>query len=155
MRAVARVTVGVASPSRRATSPGVRPSSSHKVSSTYCWPSCTPWRENAAPAARVMACLAAQKAALKSGSSAGTAGQPRRIQLGVCATSVESIETTTSTLCDLSGGTGPLVAHLENLAAQGIDHVLLAARPRWHEAAVEALATALPELHALPTRAAA
>ena len=67
MRVAALVTVGVASPSRLAISPGVCPSSAHSWRRMNCCPSCTPCREKAVAVAIDRACLVAQNAVWKSG----------------------------------------------------------------------------------------
>src|SRR6185437_14678344 len=67
IRVAALVTVGVASPSRRAISPGVCPSSAHSWRKMNCCPWCTPCREKAAAVAAARACLVAQNAVWKSG----------------------------------------------------------------------------------------
>jgi hypothetical protein len=76
IRVAALVTVGVASPSRRAIWPGVRPSSRHRLRSTNCWPSCTPCRANTPNDACPSACLARRKASSKSASSSRSKSGP-------------------------------------------------------------------------------
>jgi len=76
MRVAALVTVGVASPSRLAISPGVIPSLAHRQRRMNCWPSCTPWRENAAAVATDRACLASQNAVWKSSPSSVDMASP-------------------------------------------------------------------------------
>lgn len=43
-----------------------------------------------------------------------------------------------------------LLEHLRALAAIGIDHVLLGPRGPWDDATLEAVASILPEVHAIP-----
>jgi hypothetical protein len=42
-----------------------------------------------------------------------------------------------------------LLAHLRELAAVGIDHALASPRSSWDEATFEAIASILPEVHAI------
>jgi alkanesulfonate monooxygenase SsuD/methylene tetrahydromethanopterin reductase-like flavin-dependent oxidoreductase (luciferase family) len=44
-----------------------------------------------------------------------------------------------------------LLAHLADLAALGIDHVLLSPRGPWDEATLDALVSVIPDIHALET----
>jgi F420-dependent oxidoreductase-like protein len=68
----------------------------------------------------------------------------------------DEIEKTTATILDLGedrdAGLKALLDHLRALAALGIDHVLLGPRGPWDDAALEAVASILPEVHAIPTR---
>ena len=64
------------------------------------------------------------------------------------------IEKTTATNFDLGAdreaGLAGLLAHLRDLAALGIDQVLLSPPGPWDEPTLEAIASILPEVHALP-----
>ena len=64
------------------------------------------------------------------------------------------IEKTTATNFDLGAdreaGLAGLLAHLRELAALGIDHVLMSPPGPWDEETLEAIASILPEVHALP-----
>jgi F420-dependent oxidoreductase-like protein len=64
-----------------------------------------------------------------------------------------SIEKTVTTSFDLGedrkAGAAALLGHLRELAAVGIDHVLASPRPSWDEATFEAIASILPEVHAI------
>jgi hypothetical protein len=54
---------------------------------------------------------------------------------------------------DLSqGGPAALTGHLRELAALGIDHVLLSPRQAWDEATLDAVASIVPEVHASQPR---
>lgn len=68
----------------------------------------------------------------------------------------DEIEKTTATPLDLGedreAGLKALLEHLRALAAVGIDHVVLGPRGPWDEATLEAVASILPEAHALATR---
>jgi F420-dependent oxidoreductase-like protein len=68
----------------------------------------------------------------------------------------DEIEKTTATVVDLGedrqAGLKPFLEHLRALAAIGIDHVLLGPRGPWDDATLEAVASILPEVHAIPTR---
>jgi hypothetical protein len=46
-------------------------------------------------------------------------------------------------------GAPALLAHLRELAAVGIDHALASPRSSWDEATFEAIASILPEVHAI------
>jgi len=63
------------------------------------------------------------------------------------------IETTTSTLFDPGddrrGGARALLAHLEDLAAVGIDHAILAPRYALDDETLDALASIVPEVHGI------
>ena len=50
---------------------------------------------------------------------------------------------------DSKAGTAALLAHLRELAAVGIDHVLASPGSSWDEATFEAIASILPEVHAI------
>jgi hypothetical protein len=50
---------------------------------------------------------------------------------------------------DRKAGAAALLGHLRELAAAGIDHVLASPRPSWDEATFEAIASILPEVHAI------
>jgi F420-dependent oxidoreductase-like protein len=50
---------------------------------------------------------------------------------------------------DPKAGAGALLDHLRELAAVGIDHVLASPRSAWDEATFEAIASILPEVHAI------
>jgi F420-dependent oxidoreductase-like protein len=67
----------------------------------------------------------------------------------------DEIEKTTATHVDLGeeprAGVGALVDHLNELAEIGIDHAIVAGHD---EEVLEAMAAVLPEVHAIPTRAA-
>lgn len=67
------------------------------------------------------------------------------------------IEKTTSTLLDLDedgeADLQGLFDHLRALAALGIDHVLLGARQPWDDSTLATLASIVPEVHAIRTRA--
>ena len=64
-----------------------------------------------------------------------------------------AIEKTVTSSFDLGddpeAGAAALLAHLRELAAVGIDHVLASPRPSWDEATFEAIASILPEIHAI------
>jgi F420-dependent oxidoreductase-like protein len=61
-----------------------------------------------------------------------------------------SIEKTVSSLFDPSEGTARLLEHLRDLAALGIDHVVLAPRGGpWDETALAAVAPLVPEVHGI------
>jgi len=66
---------------------------------------------------------------------------------------VAEIEKTVTSSFDLGedpkAGAAALVGHLRELAAAGIDHVLASPRPSWDEATLEAIASILPERHAI------
>jgi F420-dependent oxidoreductase-like protein len=68
----------------------------------------------------------------------------------------DEIEKTTATIVDLGAdreaGLKELLEHLRALAAVGIDHVLLGPRGPWDDATLAAVASILPEAHAIPTR---
>jgi F420-dependent oxidoreductase-like protein len=68
----------------------------------------------------------------------------------------DEIEKTTATVVDLGtdreAGLKRFLEHLLALAAIGIDHVLLGPRGPWDDATLEAVASILPEVHAIPTR---
>jgi hypothetical protein len=49
----------------------------------------------------------------------------------------------------VGAGTKDTVAHLHDLAALGIEHVLLAPRGPWDDATLDALISILPDLHAI------
>jgi F420-dependent oxidoreductase-like protein len=51
---------------------------------------------------------------------------------------------------DRDAGLASLLAHLRELAALGIDHALVSPRGPWDKDTLEALASILPEVHALP-----
>jgi F420-dependent oxidoreductase-like protein len=65
------------------------------------------------------------------------------------------IEKTTATEFDLGADRRAdlrhLVEHLRELAAIGIDHALLSPRSPWDEESLEAVASIVPEIHAIPT----
>jgi alkanesulfonate monooxygenase SsuD/methylene tetrahydromethanopterin reductase-like flavin-dependent oxidoreductase (luciferase family) len=67
------------------------------------------------------------------------------------------IEKTVSSNFDLGedrqAGLRDLLAHLRDLAALGIDTVLVAPRHPWDDATLEALASILPDVHAIEPRA--
>jgi F420-dependent oxidoreductase-like protein len=50
---------------------------------------------------------------------------------------------------DPKAGAATLLAHLRELAAIGIDHALVSPRSSWDEATFEAIASILPEVHAI------
>jgi F420-dependent oxidoreductase-like protein len=50
---------------------------------------------------------------------------------------------------DPKAGAAALLGHLRELAAAGIDHVLVSPRRSWDEATFEAIASVLPEIHAI------
>jgi F420-dependent oxidoreductase-like protein len=64
------------------------------------------------------------------------------------------IEKTTTSNFDLGpdreAGLAGLLAHLRELAALGIDHVLVAPNGPWDEATLDAVASIVPEVHRLP-----
>jgi hypothetical protein len=64
-----------------------------------------------------------------------------------------AIEKTTTSSFDLGedpkAGAAALLAHLRELAAIGIDHALVSPRSSWDEATFEAIASILPEVHAI------
>jgi F420-dependent oxidoreductase-like protein len=61
----------------------------------------------------------------------------------------KEIEKTVTTMFDLSqGGPAALTGHLRELAALGIDHVLLSPRQAWDEATLDAVTSIVPEVHA-------
>ena len=49
---------------------------------------------------------------------------------------------------DRQAGLADLLSHLAELAALGIDHVLVAPRQSWDEATFDAIASILPQVHA-------
>ncbi|MGH3195043.1 MAG: LLM class F420-dependent oxidoreductase [Streptosporangiaceae bacterium] len=65
----------------------------------------------------------------------------------------KAIEKTVTSSFDLGedrqAGAAALVSHLRELAAVGIDHVLTSPRQSWDEATFEAIASILPEVHAI------
>jgi alkanesulfonate monooxygenase SsuD/methylene tetrahydromethanopterin reductase-like flavin-dependent oxidoreductase (luciferase family) len=67
------------------------------------------------------------------------------------------IEKTTTTNFDLGSnreaGLADLVAHLRELAALGIDHALVSPHQAWDEATLEAVASIVPEVHGMASRA--
>ncbi len=69
------------------------------------------------------------------------------------------IEKTVTTMFELGEdrreGLRRLVEHLRELAAVGIDHVLLGPRLAWDEESLDAVASIVPEVHAIPTAEAA
>jgi len=71
----------------------------------------------------------------------------------------DEIEKTTATVFDPGEdrreGSRRLVEHLRELAALGIDHVLLGPRLPWDDEDLETVASIVPEVHAIPTAAAA
>jgi F420-dependent oxidoreductase-like protein len=50
---------------------------------------------------------------------------------------------------DRQAGLAALVDHIRELAAVGLDHVLISPRQAWDQATLEAVASALPEVHAI------
>jgi hypothetical protein len=48
-----------------------------------------------------------------------------------------------------SAGAAALLAHLRELAAAGIEHVLFSPNRSWDEASFDAIAAILPEVHAI------
>jgi len=64
-----------------------------------------------------------------------------------------TIEKTVTSSFDLGedpkAGAPALLAHLRELAAVGIDHALASPRSSWDEATFEAIASILPEVHAI------
>ena len=50
---------------------------------------------------------------------------------------------------DAKAGAAALLAHLRELAEVGIDHVLASPRSSWDDATFEAIASILPEVHAI------
>jgi F420-dependent oxidoreductase-like protein len=63
------------------------------------------------------------------------------------------IEKTVTSSPDLKAGPAPLLDHLRDLAALGIDHALISPPGGWDLATLEAVATILPEVHQLGRRA--
>ena len=67
----------------------------------------------------------------------------------------DQIEKTSSTFVGLGeerqAGLETLLAHLHELAAVGIDHVLLSPRRPWDQVTLDAVASIIPEAHAIPT----
>jgi hypothetical protein len=56
-------------------------------------------------------------------------------------------------VADLGGGRDGLrrlVDHLRELAGIGIDHVLLSSQRPWDDAALDAVASIVPEVHEIP-----
>jgi len=53
---------------------------------------------------------------------------------------------------DRSAGLADLLDHLRELAAIGIDHVLVSPRQSWDAAMLEAIVSILPEIHAIEPR---
>jgi len=51
---------------------------------------------------------------------------------------------------DQAAGFAGLLAHLRDLAALGVGHVMLSHQGPWTEASLAALAAILPEVHAIP-----
>jgi F420-dependent oxidoreductase-like protein len=68
----------------------------------------------------------------------------------------DEIEKTTATLFDLGddrqAGLKNLLEHLRELADLGIDHAILGPRHPLDDATLEALASAVPDIHQIPTR---
>jgi F420-dependent oxidoreductase-like protein len=66
------------------------------------------------------------------------------------------IEKTVTSIFDLGedrpAGLANLLGHLRELAAAGIDHVLLSPRQSWDAATLEAVVSILPEIHAVEPR---
>jgi len=52
---------------------------------------------------------------------------------------------------DQDAGLADLLGHLRELADIGIDHVIVSPRGPWNEASLAAVASLLPEVHAMPT----
>jgi F420-dependent oxidoreductase-like protein len=69
----------------------------------------------------------------------------------------DEIEKTTATVWDLAGdrreGLERLVEHLRELAAAGIDHVILGLMLPWDDESLDAVASIVPEVHAIPVGA--
>lgn len=69
----------------------------------------------------------------------------------------DEIEKTTASWLDLAGdprdALGRFLDHLSQLAELGIDHVIAGPRGPWDDAALDAVAGILPDVHAIPTRA--
>jgi alkanesulfonate monooxygenase SsuD/methylene tetrahydromethanopterin reductase-like flavin-dependent oxidoreductase (luciferase family) len=65
----------------------------------------------------------------------------------------DQIEKTATSTFDLGedrrAGLADLVRHLGELAAAGIDHVLLSPRRAWDEATLDAIVSVLPDVHAI------
>jgi F420-dependent oxidoreductase-like protein len=59
------------------------------------------------------------------------------------------IEKTTATVFERERGMEPLVAHLRELAAMGIDQAIVSPRGPWDVRTLEALAAVVPEVHAI------
>ena len=51
---------------------------------------------------------------------------------------------------DQDAGLADLLSHLRELADIGIDHAILSPRGPWNEASLAAVASILPEVHAMP-----
>jgi F420-dependent oxidoreductase-like protein len=68
-----------------------------------------------------------------------------------------AISKTTATSVDLGGDrrtrAAALLGHLHDLAGLGIDHVLLSPQRAWDQAALDALASILPDVHAIEPKA--
>ena len=56
---------------------------------------------------------------------------------------------------DRRRGLREFVDHLSRLAALGIDHAIVGPRDPWDEETLRAVCSVIPEVHAIPTRAAA
>jgi F420-dependent oxidoreductase-like protein len=61
-----------------------------------------------------------------------------------------TIEKTVSTFVDPDGDSAPVLEHLAELADLGIEHAIVSPRQPWDEAALDWVATLVPEVHALP-----
>jgi F420-dependent oxidoreductase-like protein len=75
-----------------------------------------------------------------------------RVLRGHCAAEgrdYAGIEKTIASPFDVGAGAKDTVAHLHDLAALGIEHVLLAPRGPWDDATLDALISILPDLHAI------
>jgi F420-dependent oxidoreductase-like protein len=75
-------------------------------------------------------------------------------ELGRDYSTIEKTTTSEFTLGrDRQAGLRQLVAHLRELAALGVDHALLSPQNAWDDETLDAIASIVPEVHAIPTAA--
>lgn len=75
-------------------------------------------------------------------------------ELGRDYASIEKTTTSEFTLGEgRQAGLRQLVDHLRELAALGVDHALLSPQNAWDDETLDAVASIVPEVHAIPTAA--